>query len=261
VIEQCRREARTRGDGRALGLIGYVTAVLNNGLGHYEAALAGAQEACAHEDLGFYGWSLVELIEAAARTGAYETANVALQELEARARPAGTNWGLGMLDRSRALLQGGEAADALYRESIDRLERCRVVVHSARAHLIYGEWLRRENRRVDAREQLRTAFTLLSDIGADAFADRARRELLATGETVRKRSSDSGTTLTPQEAQVAWLAAEGRTNSEIAGRLFISPRTAEYHLRKVFGKLGISSRRELRDALPASHRRGELTSV
>jgi DNA-binding CsgD family transcriptional regulator len=253
VIEQCRRDATLRGDGRALGLIGYVTAVLNNGLGRYDAALAGAQEACEHEDLGFYGWSLVEFIEAAARTGAHEKANAALQELEARARAAGTNWGLGILDRSKALLSDGIAADALYRESIERLKRCRIVVHCARAHLIYGEWLRRENRRVDAREQLRTAFALLSDIGADAFAERARRELVATGETVRKRSSDSGNTLTAQEAQVAWLAAEGRTNPEIAGRLFISPRTAEYHLHKVFGKLGISSRRELRGALAVAH--------
>jgi DNA-binding CsgD family transcriptional regulator len=252
VIAQCRRDATKRGDGRALGLIGYATAVLNNGLGRYEAALAGAQEACAHEDLGFYGWSLVELIEAASRIGAYENANAALQELEARARAAGTNWGLGMLYRSKALLSDGEAADALYRESIERLERCRIVVHSARAHLIYGEWLRRENRRVDARAQLRTAFAVLSDIGADAFAERARRELLATGETLRKRRSDSANTLTAQEAQVARLAAEGRTNPEIAARLFISPRTAEYHLHKVFGKLGVSSRRELRDALPVA---------
>ena len=260
VIEQCRRDATTRGDGRALGLIGHVTAVLNNGLGRYDVALAGAEEACAHEDLGFYGWSLVELIEAAARTGAFEKASDALQELEERARAAGTNWGLGMLDRSKALLSDGDAADALYRESIERLERCRIVVHAARAHLVYGEWLRRENRRVDAREQLRTAFTMFSDIGAHAFAERARRELVATGETVRKRSSDSANTLTAQEAQVAWLAAEGRTNPEIAGRLFISPRTAEYHLRKVFGKLGISSRRELRSALPVAHQHGELTS-
>ena len=252
VIEQCRRDAITRGDGRALGLIGYVTAVLNNGLGRYDAALAGAREACEHEDLGFYGWSLVELIEAAARIGGRELANPALDELAARARAAGTDWALGMLARSRALLSDGDAADVLYRESIERLERCRIVVHAARAHLVYGEWLRRENRRVDAREQLRTAFSMLDDIGADAFAERARRELVATGETARKRSSDSATMLTAQEAQVAWLAAEGRTNPEIAGRLFISPRTAEYHLRKVFGKLGISSRRELRGALPGA---------
>jgi DNA-binding CsgD family transcriptional regulator len=259
VIEQCRRDATSRGDGRALGLIGYATAVLNNGLGRYEAALSGAEEACAHEDLGFYGWSLVELIEAASRIGAHDKANAALQELEGRARAAGTNWGLGMLNRSKALLSDGKAADALYRESIERLERSRMVVHSARAHLVYGEWLRREKRRVDAREQLRTAFALFSAIGADAFAERARRELLATGETVRKRNADSRNTLTAQEAQVARLAAEGRTNPEIAASLFISPRTAEYHLHKVFGKLGVSSRRELRNALPVARPRGELT--
>ena len=148
VIEQCRRDATARGDGRALGLIGYGTAVLNNGLGRYTAALAGAQEACEHEDLGFYGWSLVELIEAAARIGAYDRANAALQELEPRACAAGTDWGLGMLDRSKALLSDGEIADALYRASIDRLDRCRIAVHAARARLIYGEWLRRENRRL-----------------------------------------------------------------------------------------------------------------
>jgi DNA-binding CsgD family transcriptional regulator len=260
VIAQCRRDATKRGDGRALGLIGYATAVLNNGLGRYEVALAGAQEACAHEDLGFYGWSLVELIEAASRIGAYEMANAALQELEARTRAAGTDWGLGMLYRSKALLSNGEAADVLYRESIERLERCRIVVHSARAHLVYGEWLRRENQRVAAREQLRTAFAVFSDIGADAFAERARRELLATGETPRKRRSDSANTLTAQEAHVARLAAEGRTNPEIAARLFISPRTAEYHLHKVFGKLGVSSRRELRDALPVARSLSELTT-
>jgi DNA-binding CsgD family transcriptional regulator len=261
VIDQCRRDATARGDGRALGLIGYVTAVLNNGLGRYDAALAGAEEACEDEDLGFYGWSLVELIEAAARTGAYEKANAALQELESRTRAAGTDWGLGMLDRSRALLSDGAIADALYRESIERLARCRIAVHAARARLIYGEWLRRENRRVDAREQLRAAFAMLDDIGADAFAERARRELLATGETVRKRTADSSNTLTAQETQIALLAAEGRTNPEIAARLFISARTAEYHLHKVFAKLGINSRRELHRALPVSRPHRELTPV
>jgi DNA-binding CsgD family transcriptional regulator len=259
VIEQCRKDATRRGDGRALGLIGYATAVLHNGLGQYDVAFAGAEAACEYEDLGFYGWSLAEVIEAGARSGAYDKANAALEELERRARAAGTNWALGMLERSKALLSHGEAADAHYRESIERLRRCRIVVHCARAHLIYGEWLRRENRRVDAREQLRAAFVLLGDMGAAAFAERARRELLATGETVRKRSSDSVKALTAQEAQIAWLAAEGRTNPEIAVRLFISPRTAEYHLHKVFGKLGVSSRRELRSALPTAEPRRELT--
>lgn len=253
VIERCRKEAIAKGDGRAFGLIGYATAVLYNGLGRYDAALAGAQQACEHEDLGFFGWSLVELIEAAARSGDYEKANVALQELELRTQAANTSWALGMLHRSKALLADGETADTHYRTSIEELSRSRIVVHVARAHLLYGEWLRRENRRVDAREHLHTAFALLSDMGIDAFAERTRRELLATGVTVRKRTLDAGSTLTAQEAEVARLAAEGRTNPEIAAQLFISPRTAEYHLHKVFGKLGISSRRELRGALPTSH--------
>jgi DNA-binding CsgD family transcriptional regulator len=173
----------------------------------------------------------------------------ALRQLEERARAAGTDWALGILARSSALLDNGQAADALYREAIERLGRCRIVVHLARAHLVYGEWLRRENRRVDAREQLRIAYGMLSRMGAEAFAERARRELLATGETVHKRTVETRDVLTAQEAQVARLAAEGRTNPEIGSQLFISPRTAEYHLHKVFTKLGISSRRALRSAL------------
>ncbi|HEX7121426.1 MAG TPA: helix-turn-helix transcriptional regulator, partial [Gemmatimonadaceae bacterium] len=257
VIERCRREAIAEGDGRAFGLIGYVTAVLYNGLGRYDVALAGAQQACEHEDLGFFGWSLVELIEAAARSGAYAKANDALQELELRTQAANTSWALGMLHRSKALLTDGETADEHYRESIEHLGRSRIAVHVARAHLLYGEWLRRENRRVDARDHLHTAFALLSDMGVDAFAARTQRELLATGARVRKRTLEGGAALTAQEAEVAWLAAAGRTNPEIAAQLFISPRTAEYHLHKVFGKLGISSRRELRGALPTSHPPGQ----
>jgi DNA-binding CsgD family transcriptional regulator len=227
----------------------YITAVLYNGLGRYEAALAGARQACGHDDLCFFGWSLVELVEAGARSGAHDAAAVALRQLEERTRAAGTNWALGILARSSALLGSGQAADALYREAIERLGRCRIVVHLARAHLLYGEWLRRENRRMDAREQLRIAYEMLSRIGADAFAERARAELLATGETVRKRTIETSEVLTAQEALVARLAAQGRTNPEIGTQLFISPRTAEYHLHKVFTKLGISSRRRLRDAL------------
>jgi ATP/maltotriose-dependent transcriptional regulator MalT len=235
-------------------LAGYVTAVLHNGLGDYEAALAGAQVACELEDRGFFGWSLAELVEAGARTGARDVAADALRRLEERTRAAGTDWALGMLARSRALLSEGEAAESLYREAIERLARSRMVAHLARAHLLYGEWLRREDRRVDAREQLRIAHEMLDRIGADAFAERARRELLATGETVRKRTAETRDVLTAQEAQVARLAAEGRTNPEIGSQLFMSPRTAEYHLHKVFAKLGISSRRELRSALRDSAR-------
>jgi DNA-binding CsgD family transcriptional regulator len=249
LIEARARDATARGEGRAIGSAEYVTAVLYNGLGRYEAALVGAQRACEHEDLVYFGWSLVELVEAGVRSGAHDVAAGALRQLEERARAAGTDWALGILARSSALLTDGQVADALYREALDRLGRCRIVVHLARAHLVYGEWLRRENRRVDAREQLRIAYERLSRIGAEAFAERARRELLATGETVHRRTIEARDVLTAQEAQVARLAAEGRTNPEIGSQLFISPRTAEYHLRKVFTKLGISSRRRLRDAL------------
>jgi DNA-binding CsgD family transcriptional regulator len=249
LIEARARDATARGEGRAIGLAECVTAVLYNGLGRYEAALVGAQRACEHEDLVFFGWSLAELVEAGARSGAHDMAAGALRQLQERARAAGTDWGLGILARSSALLAEGQAADALYREALERLGRCRIVVHLARAHLVYGEWLRRENRRMDAREQLRIAYEMLSRIGAEAFAERARAELLATGETVRKRTVESRDELTAQEAQVARLAAQGRTNPEIGAQLFISSRTAEYHLHKVFTKLGISSRRKLRDAL------------
>ena len=249
LIQAAVKEATNRGEGRALGLAGYATAVLYNGLGRYDVALDGARRACEHDDLGFFGWSLVELIEAGARSGARDEAAGALQILEERARAAGTDWALGTLSRSSALLESGLAADELYRESIERLARCRIVVHLARAHLVYGEWLRRENRRVSARQHLRIAYEMLSRIGAHAFAERARGELLATGETVRKRAVETRDVLTSQEALVARLAAQGRTNPEIGTQLYISPRTAEYHLRKVFTKLGINSRRDLRDAL------------
>jgi DNA-binding CsgD family transcriptional regulator len=249
LIEARARDATARGEGRAIGSAEYVTAVLYNGLGRYEAALVDAQRACEHEDLVYFGWSLVELVEAGVRSGAHDAAAGALRELEERTRAAGTDWALGILARSSALLSDGQAADALYREALERLGRCRIVVHFARAHLLYGEWLRRENRRMDAREHLRIAYEMLSRMGADAFAERARGELLATGETVRKRMVETREVLTAQEAMVARLAAQGRTNPEIGTQLFISPRTAEYHLRKVFTKLGISSRRRLRDAL------------
>ncbi|HEX6617053.1 MAG TPA: LuxR family transcriptional regulator [Gemmatimonadales bacterium] len=249
LIQAAVKEANARGEGRALGLAGYASAVLYNGLGRYRAALDAAREACEYDDLGFFGWCLVELIEAAVRSGATDVAAAALGHLEERAPAAATDWALGSLARGRALLEDGPAAEALYREALDRLGACRMVVHLARAHLVYGEWLRRQNRRVDARKQLRIAHEMLDQIGAEAFAERARGELLATGETVRKRTADSRDALTAQEALVARLAAQGRTNPEIGAQLFISSRTAEYHLRKVFTKLGISSRRSLRDAL------------
>jgi len=178
-----------------------------------------------------------------------EVAATALRRLEERTTASGTDWALGILARSRALLSNGRAADVLYREAIERLERTRVAVHLARTHLVYGEWLRRENRRLDAREQLRTAYEMLHRFGAEAFAERARPELLATGESVRRRAVEAREGLTAQEAQIARLAGDGLTNSEIGAELFISPRTVEWHLHKVFTKLAVNSRNELRSAL------------
>jgi DNA-binding CsgD family transcriptional regulator len=240
------------GEGRAIGLGDFFRAVLYNGLGRYQDALASAQQACEHEDLGAFGFALVELVEAGARSDAPEAAASALRRLEERTTASGTDWALGVLARSRALLSEGRAADLLYREAIERLERSRIAVHLARAHLVYGEWLRRENRRVDAREHLRTAYEMLHSFGAKAFAERARRELLATGESVRQRSTEVRDALTAQEAQIARLAGDGKTNSEIGAELFISPRTVEWHLRKVFTKLDINSRNKLRGALAST---------
>lgn len=251
LIDAAIEDGTTRGKGRVLGLTGYATAVLNNGLGRYEKAFVAARRACEHEDLGLFGWCLVELIEAAARSGEHAAAATALQLLEERALASGTDWARGVLDRSRALLAHDRAAEDLYREAIDRLERTGIVVHLARAHLVYGEWLRRCNRRVDARAQLRTSHELLTRMGAEAFAERARHELFATGEKVRKRSVTSGNGLTAQEAQIARLAGDGLTNPEIAAQLFISAHTVEWHLRKVFAKLAITSRRQLRGATMA----------
>jgi DNA-binding CsgD family transcriptional regulator len=168
-----------------------------------------------------------------------------LDQLDERTRASGTDWALGVRARSAALLSDRNAAEALFREAIERLGRSRIAVHLARAHLVYGEWLRRENRRVDSREHLRAAHDTFGRIGAEAFADRARRELLATGETARRRIDEMRDVLTPQEAQIARLARDGLSNPDIGAQLFISPRTVQYHLRKVFAKLGISSRNQL----------------
>jgi DNA-binding CsgD family transcriptional regulator len=192
---------------------------------------------------------LAELIEAAVRSGHAERAAGPLAYLAEIAQSAGTQWALGTHARTAAMLAEGAAAERLYRDAIERLSHIRTRATLARARLLYGEWLRREHRRVDAREQLRTAYAMLSDMGMEAFAERAHRELLATGETVRKRTVATLDELTPQEVQVARLAAGGQTNPEIAAQLFLSPRTVEWHLSKVFGKLGIGSRRELRAAL------------
>ena len=174
-----------------------------------------------------------------------------MKHLEERTGAAGTDWALGVQARSRALLSDGPDADSLYREAIERLERSRITVHVARAHLVYGEWLRRENRRIAAREHLRAAHEMFSTMGAEAFAERARRELLATGETARKRTDETQDALTPQEAQIALLARDGLSNPEIGAQLFLSPRTVQYHLHKVFQKVGLTSRNQL-SRLPSS---------
>ena len=238
-------KAIARGEGRAIGGYGYATAVLYNGLGRYEAALASARSACEYDDLGISGFALVELIEAGARSGAHEEAAAALRRLEERTSAAGTDWALGIQAWSAALLTDDKAAESRYREAIERLARSRIAVHLARAHLVYGEWLRRENRRIDARVHLRTAHDMFGRTGAEAFAERARRELVATGGTARRRTVGTGDALTPQEGQIARLARDGLSNPEIGAQLFISPRTVQYHLGKVFAKLEITSRSQL----------------
>jgi DNA-binding CsgD family transcriptional regulator len=238
----------TRGEGRGV-TSQYSAALLYNGLGQYGRALAAAERVCEYDDIGVLGWSLTELIEAAVRSGQPGRAAGPLERLAETTRASGTDWALGAEARSRALLSEGETAEKLYREAIERLGRTRMRPAAARAHLLYGEWLRRGNRRKDARAELRTAYDQLSEMGIEAFAERARRELLATGDTVRKRTVETATELTPQEACIARLAVDGRTNVEIGTQLFLSTRTVEWHLGKVYSKLGVGSRRDLRRAL------------
>ncbi len=243
-----KQEVVQRGEGLGIGLTDWATAVFNNGVGHYQNAMTAAEKASAYlVDVSVtVNWGLVELVEAAARCGSPERATDAVRRLSESTTANGSDWALGVESRSRALLSEGETADRLYHEAIERLGRTRMGAELARAHLVYGEWLRRESRRLDAREQLRVAHEMFTDMGMEGFADRARRELLATGETVRKRTVDTLTDLTAQEAQIAKLARDGRTNQEIGSQLFISPRTVEWHLRNVFAKLGITSRKDLR---------------
>jgi DNA-binding CsgD family transcriptional regulator len=254
LIQATIDDVASRGEGMGLGISHFAAALLYNGLGRYAEAFAAAESACEYDDLGVLAWALTELIEAAARSGRREIATAAVQRLSQTTRAGATDWALGVEARSRALVSEDDAAEPLYRDAIDRLGRTRVLVELARAHLLYGEWLRRASRRVDARAQLRTAHEMFGRIGADGFAERARRELLATGETVRKRTPETRDELTAQEAQIARLARDGRTNPEIGAELFISPRTVEWHLRKVFAKLDVSSRKELESALPDTGR-------
>jgi ATP/maltotriose-dependent transcriptional regulator MalT len=241
-----------RGEGNGIAVAQWATAVLNNGVGNYETAMSAAQGAIEHPgEMLSPTWAAVELIEAAARSGNTDIAAEALRRLAEITSASGTDWALGVEARSRALLSEGDTAERLYLESIDRLGRTRIRGGLARSHLLYGEWLRRERRRVDARAQLRIAHDMLDAMGMDAFAERARRELKATGETTSKRSVATGDEqLTAQEALIARMARDGLSNPEIASRMFISARTVQYHLRKVFAKLGIESRTQLDRVLP-----------
>ena len=227
-------------------MLDWAEAALYNGLGRYEQSRAAALRVTEHpQDLSASNWAMAELIEAAVRAGTPELAAEAHGRLADMARVSEAEWARGLAARSGALLTEGQAAEDLYVEAIDRLGRGRMAVDLARAHLLYGEWLRRERRRADAREQLRVAHGLFCDFGMDAFAERARIELEATGEHARKRTADTLDDLTPQESQIARLAGDGSTNREIAAQLFISPSTVEYHLRKAFRKLDVKSRTQL----------------
>lgn len=249
LLASARRDAAARGEGVGVSLTYWAEALLNNGHGRYQAAFESARAAAAHrEEIVVRSWGLVELVEAAARTGDGLAAAAATEELFETARASGTDWALGVAARSQAQLDGPRTEE-LYREALDRLGRTDLRVESARARLLYGEWLRRAGRRVDARAQLRSAYDAFTAMGMEAFADRARHELGATGEIVHRQTMDAQPELTEQELHIARLAANGLTNAEIASELFISPRTVEWHIRKVFTKLRLNTRRQLSEAL------------
>jgi len=250
LIQTSAEDFLARGEGMGLTLAQWATAYLHNGLARYDVALAAAEQAAEDpNELWFSPWTMVELIEAAKRSDESDRAASALEVLRETTAASGTPWAQGVEARSRALLAEGEAAEALYREAIEHLGPTRLRVDLARTRLLYGEWLRRERRRIDARTELRTAHEQFSEFGMEGFAERARVELEATGERARKRTVDTRGDLTPQEAQISRLAAQGHTNREIAAQLFISPNTVEYHLRKVFRKLGVKSRTQLANRL------------
>ena len=252
IIAQARDSAAQRGEVSLLGVTGYVQGLLYNGLARYEQAMVAAHTGIKHDGFNFTGLSLVEHVEAAARSGELDQARDSLARLVELTDAADSGWARGVCARSRALLAGDDEADGLYRQAIEELESDGVVVEVARTHLLYGEWLRRNRRRTQARQHLRDAHDMFEVMGATAFAERARRELSATGEHVRARNGARANTLSPQEAQIAALAADGMTNPKIAAELFLSPHTVEWHLRKVYTKLGIGSRRELRGVLPVA---------
>jgi DNA-binding CsgD family transcriptional regulator len=257
LTEISTKDAARRGEGAGLTFVAWATAVLYNGLGRFEEALTAAQRAGDdRHELLFSTWAAAEMVEAATRSGVPERAVSALQRLSDSTRASGSDWALGIEARSRALVSDGEAAERLYREALGRLARTRLRVELARTRLLYGEWLRLQNRRVDAREQLRTAHEMFAGMGAAGFAERTARELRATGERIRKRTTDLPARLTTREAQIARLADDGQSNPEIAARLFMSPRTVEYHLHKVFTKLDITSRNQLRGVLASQRNEG-----
>jgi DNA-binding CsgD family transcriptional regulator len=254
LVDATIEEVVQRGEGMGAMIAHWAAALLLNGLGRYEEALTPARRASEYPlENGAPSYGLIELIEAAVRSGKTRVAGDAFERLSETTGATGTDWALGVESRSRALLGTGDT-DEHYRQAIDHLGRTRVKVELARTHLLYGEWLRREGRRIDARRHLRAALDQFTSMGAEGFGERARRELAATGETVRTRVPDSRDGLTAQETEIARLAVLGRTNQEIGAQLFISPRTVEWHLRKVFVKLGVASRKELHDALPAELR-------
>jgi DNA-binding CsgD family transcriptional regulator len=257
-LQAAMRNASRGGDGYAMTIGEWADALVSNGLGRYEQAMVAAQHAVDNQDdLGASNWALGELIEAAARCGRPETAVSALNRLSEMAQVAKTSWVLGIEARSRALLSDGAAAEGFHLKALEHLAGSRLRPDLARAHLLYGEWLRRERRRTQAREQLRAALGLFEQMGMEAFAARARRELRATGETARRRPAATGIEqLTAHEAQIARLARDGLTNPEIGARLFLSPRTVQYHLGNVFAKVGISSRSQLDRVLPAERTAG-----
>jgi DNA-binding CsgD family transcriptional regulator len=250
IIDAILPMATARGEGMAITGLEYAAALLHNGRGRYERAFASAERSAQFEEPGVSSWVLPELIEAGVRTGRTAVAEAAVDRFSLSTRAAGTDWALGMEAESRALVSPDESAEPHFHDAIERLGRTNIAVQLARTHLLYGEWLRRKRRRVDARQHLRLASEMFVNMGADGFAERAARELAATGETARKRSVETIDQLTPQELHIAQLARDGRSNAEIGAQLFISPRTVEYHLANVFAKLSIASRLQLERALP-----------
>jgi DNA-binding CsgD family transcriptional regulator len=257
--EATTSDAVARGEGQWVVVRHWSAALLYNGLGRYEEALGHAQQGAGYApDMGVANWALTELVEAAARCGRPEAAAGALGRLAEMAQACRTDWILGIEARSRAFVSDPADADPLYLRAIEHLGRTVLRAELARSHLVYGEWLRREGRGDDAREHLRVAYDILTAIGMEAFADRARSELQASGEKVRTPAFEARDELTAQERQIARLAREGLSNPEIGARLFLSPRTVEWHLRNVYAKVGIHSRRELSSALPGSESRATL---